>query len=130
MQHGEVVVGLGQLGIVLGELRERDDGVGHAAGFGLDHALEETHLRVSRLRREVLVSTLQGLRVLARTQQLVDVVVLVRERRAAAGEGGSQRKQAQSLGKCLVRTRHRTSGFSCSLAGGKPAIGAIYCGGL
>ena len=95
VEHGQVVVRLGQLRIILGQLGEGGDRVAGAAGLGLDHALEEAHLLVLGLAREVLVGLGERLVHLARTKQLVHVAVFVGERGGGAGHCEGQRRQAQ-----------------------------------
>ncbi len=92
VEHGQVVVGLGQLGVVLGQLDEGGRGVGALAAFGLDHALEKAHLRVARLGRQVLIGTCQRLGMLALAQQLADIAVVVGvgERTCQQGAKGEQ----------------------------------------
>ena len=60
VQNGQVVVGLRQLGVVLRDLGEGVDGISGLASFGLNHAFDKTHLRVTRFARQVLVGSGQG----------------------------------------------------------------------
>ena len=77
VKHGHVVVRLGQLGVVLGNLGEGGDGVVGLAGFGLDHALQKAHLRVFGLAGQVLVSLGLRFRVLPGAHQAGDIGVVV-----------------------------------------------------
>jgi hypothetical protein len=94
VEHGQVVVGLGQLRVVLGDFGEGGDGVGWFAGFGLDHAFDKAHLRVARLAHQVLVGFGQGFGQLAGAGQVIDVGVLV-GMRCRQPKGRGQRQQAQ-----------------------------------
>ena len=61
VKHGKVVVGLGKLRVVLGELLEDADGFAAAVEFGEDHPTQEADLGVTRLRCEELVGLFEGL---------------------------------------------------------------------
>ncbi len=77
VQRGQVVVGLGELGEVLRELREGGDGLGLLVLLGEDHAAQEAHLRVARLAGDVGVGLGERFVRLALAQQRVHVVVFV-----------------------------------------------------
>ena len=59
VEHGEVVVGLGKLRVVLGQLLEHDDGFA-AAVDSVDHALAGSALGVPRLGGEELIGLFRG----------------------------------------------------------------------
>ena len=77
IEHGQVVVGLGQLGVVFGDFCEGGNRVASLAGFGLYHAPEKAHLRVARLRGQVLVSLGEGFGVLIGADQTADIGIVV-----------------------------------------------------
>ncbi len=56
VEHGQVVVGLRQLRVILGDLGKGGDRVTRLARFGLDHTLDKAHLRVARFACQVLLS--------------------------------------------------------------------------
>ena len=123
IQHGQVVVGLGQLGVVFGQLGEGGNRVLGLARLRLDHTLQKAHLRVTWLARQVLVGLAQCFGVLACTQQAVNVGVVIgpchaRAERGAQGEplhrtpkGGGREAGARDLGRGEGdRLRHGASG--------------------
>ena len=77
-QDCQVVIGLRQFGIVFSQLGERGNGFRLLARRALDHAFEETHLRVGRLGGQIAVSFAQSLAELACPNELVDVSVIIR----------------------------------------------------
>ena len=77
VQHRQIVVRLGQFGVVLRQAREGADGVSRLAAIALNHAFKKTHLRVFGLGRQVLIGFGHGLSQLAGTHQLGDVGVLI-----------------------------------------------------
>jgi hypothetical protein len=61
VQHSQIVVGLGEFGVVLGQLLEHYDGLGTAVEFGQYNSLEKTDLSVPRLGGENAVCAFKGL---------------------------------------------------------------------
>ena len=126
IEHGQVVVGLGQLGVVFGQLGERADGLCRFARLGLDHALEKAHLRITRLARQILVCLGLGFRQLASTQQLVDICIVV-----GVGGSSSHRKsesgKAKRPGKGHAGERHKTS---CVVRGRRARCGLHWWGDI
>ena len=55
MQHGQIVVGLGQFGVELRELGEGLDGLVGLAQIALSDAAQEHQLRIARSRFDALV---------------------------------------------------------------------------
>ena len=49
VENRQVVVGLGQLGMVFGQFSEGADCFIEPAGVALNHAFDEAHLRIARL---------------------------------------------------------------------------------
>lgn len=98
IKHGQVVVWLGQLGVIFSEFGERGDGFRRFVQITLDHPFEKTHLRVRRLGGQVAIHQCQGLGKLVGTYQLTDIGVFV-----CIGElgctGTRQREQTQGFEK-------------------------------
>ena len=80
IDRGEVVVRLGELGVLLDELLQDRLRLGGAPGIGKDHGLEESHLRVFRVGGERPLGTLERCSGLARVMQPIDLAQLVGER--------------------------------------------------
>ena len=95
VEHRQVVIGLGQFRIVFGDFAEGGNRVAGLAGFGLDHALEEAHLRIARLAGQVLFGFGHGLGELVGFHQATDVGVVVGMRR---GHRQRSRQQQQAQG--------------------------------
>ena len=77
VEHGQVVVGLRQLRVVLGDLREGGDGVQGLGCFGLDHAFDKAHLRIARLASKILVSLGECFSQLASAYQNIHIGVVI-----------------------------------------------------
>ena len=101
VKHGQVVVGLGQLRVVLRDFGESGDRVSRFAGFGLDHALDETHLWVARLGGQVLVGPGHGFSQLPGAHEGVHLGVIVGMCGRHA-QGRDQSQQAQGSRQRLV----------------------------
>ena len=84
VQHGQIVIGLGQLRIVLGQLGERLDSVVGFARFRLDDAFEKAHLRITGLGGQVLLGPGQSICMFTVAHQLADLRVVV----GLGGQGG------------------------------------------
>jgi hypothetical protein len=93
VDHGQVVVGLGQFREFLGQLGEHGDGVVGLVHLGQDDALEEPALGILGLSGEVLVDLLQRLGMLPLLDQFADVLQGVGARRC----GGQQQGMMQWL---------------------------------
>jgi hypothetical protein len=70
-------VGLGQFREVFGQLGKRRDGVAGLSALGLDHALDETHLRVTGFAGQELIGLALCFSQLACAHQPVDLGVIV-----------------------------------------------------
>lgn len=107
VQDGEVVVRLGQLGIVLGEGAEDRQRLVRAREFGQDHAAQEAAVGVLRPRGEVLVHE--------------------RERRARIA--GAQRG-ARGAQVVVLRVRRSGEHGEGERDDGRETHSGIYCGAL
>ena len=96
MEHGKVVVRLGQFGVVLVEQSEDGHRIGRALAVGEQHALQEAKLRVLRLDGKELVELGHRLGRLAGLDELVDFghFVGTRERRRGSTAAGPARSAA------------------------------------
>ena len=65
IQHGKVVIGLGQVGIVIGQRRKYFDGFGGLALLGEDQSFEESCLRIFWFLGEIIIDLGQRLAALA-----------------------------------------------------------------
>ena len=96
VENGKVVVRLGQLRIVFGELGENADGVGRTVQFGKDQPLEKAPLRVLRARAQVGVDFFERLRELPLLDQALDFGQIV-------GKGGGGKADGQADRQCAQR---------------------------
>ena len=80
VQHGEVVVRLGEFREFLGERREHLDGVRLAAEFRVDHALEKAGAGVLRLLREHGVHAVHGTGEVALAEEASSLLEIVGDR--------------------------------------------------
>ncbi len=105
VEHGQVVVGLGQLGVILGELGERRHRIRLLARIRLRHAAQEAQLGIARIGQEALVRLGQRFLALAGLEQLGDlcIVVSVGQRRP---QQGRQHQQSQEMGEWAAGLRH------------------------
>ena len=94
VEHGEVVVGLGELRVVLGQLLEDGNGFSAAVELGQDHPAQEAHLGVPGLGGEELIGLFEGLAQLTLFDEGLQVLDGVRPDRAAdqarEEQGGGQ----------------------------------------
>ena len=100
VEHGQVVVRLGQFRVILGQLEEGADGVVGFARLRQDDAFQKAHLRVAWLARQVLIGLAQGFGQFAGAHQQVDIAIFVgmRERRAQhCGQGSKTKGLAQHM---------------------------------
>ena len=96
IQHGQVVVGLGQLWVIFRQLGERGHGVCRLARVGLGHTLEKAQLRIAGRGRQSLVRLGQGFGRFASLEQLRDFGIVVGLRLGSTGtDKGRQCQQAQ-----------------------------------
>ena len=93
VQHGQVVVRLGQFGEFFGQFDERGNRFVGFSCFRQDHAFQKTHLRVAGFGHQELVHLGHRLGGLTGFEQTVDIGVVVCPR-----EGGPQRTQQQPHG--------------------------------
>ena len=77
IQHGEVVVGFGQLRIISRQVREYVDGIGHLTLLGEDQPFQEARLCVFWLAGEIAIYLAQSLAVLPLFEQLVRILNIV-----------------------------------------------------
>ena len=138
VQHRQVVVGFGQLGVVLHQPGVDLAGFLVAAGIAEGDALQEAQLRVARAGGQALFHPGQGGGALARAQQALDVSVLVGPGR----RGGGQNQQPQRAGDQRMGHARRQGAPRAGCqgegrvaaghgGGGRPAAsGALYWRGL
>ncbi len=106
VEHREIVVGLGQFRVVLGEPGEHHDRLGVPLLLGEEQALEEPALRLARLRLQIGVDLLHGrlhLALAVEFLRLAQVVGGSGERAACKGH----RQRGDGGGKAPVRCKHR-----------------------
>ena len=96
VEHREVVVGLGELGIVLGEPGEHLDRVGHALLLGEDEALEEAPLRIARLRFQECLDLVERRLQLALAVEFLRFAQVVGGRRPREHGDGSERGRVEA----------------------------------
>ena len=100
MQRRDVVVGLGEVGVVFGQgppLRHR---LGAASGLGQQRALEETHARITWLAGQVPLGALQRQREVTGTAKPFDLGQCIgrTHRRSATQEDDRQQCAQQEIG--------------------------------
>jgi len=90
VEDGEVVVGLGKLRVVLGQLLEHRDCFTAPVEFGQHDALQEAHLRIPRLGGEELVGFFEGLGKLPLFDEGLQILQGIRPDRPAEQAGEEQ----------------------------------------
>ena len=98
MQHCQVVVGFWQLWVFLRQASERANRILLFSQLGLNHTLKEAQLRVARFGGQSLLHFRQGLRLLARFEQGIDIVNVIcmnGHRKQGSGERKSDGQQTQ-----------------------------------
>ena len=105
VEHREIVVRLGKLGVILGELGEDVDRISRLVLLGEDQALEEPALRVLGLLREILIDTFERLRLLTLLEEFADVLELIGVH--SAGRQQERRGGGEKRGKKRRETDHR-----------------------
>ncbi len=99
MQHGQVVPGLGQLGVVPRELHQQFLSLGRLPA-GAEHAgLDEAHLRIARVGGDVAVGARQGGGGLAVLLQALHLGVLVGQRGGGGQQQGAGQRQRAERGR-------------------------------
>ena len=88
-KHGQVVVGLGQFGVVLGQGHQHFFGLVFAVEFDQDARAHEPHLRISRLAGQVGLGAGQRLLRLAVAAEAVDFGVFIGTRRRCDYQQGA-----------------------------------------
>ena len=77
VEHGQVVVRLRQLRVVLRDLGESSDGVHGLGSFSLNHAFDKAHLGVARLASQILVGLGECFGQLAGANQNIHIGIVV-----------------------------------------------------
>ena len=95
VQHRQVVVGLGQLRVVLVELTKNRHGFGALTHVVMNDPFNEAHLRVAGLAGQVRIGFGQCFTEFARGHQAVDVAVVVRMSPCRDGSDHQRRTQTQ-----------------------------------
>jgi hypothetical protein len=77
VKHREVVVRLRELRVILRDLREGGDGVVGFTRFSLNHALDESHLRITGLASQILVCLHHRFIDLTGPQHFADISIVI-----------------------------------------------------
>src|SRR5450759_4380952 len=107
IQHGEVVIGFGQLRIVIGQSREYFDGISGLALLGEYQSFKESRLRVFRLVGEIAIYLVQSLTALALLEQLVGIFNVIG---ICANAGTQQQRAGEQYGMAVKMVKYIHSG--------------------